>query len=82
MGQFLKAQAEGIIACDLFLIDTVFLKRIYVLFFIEHATGAVCVLGATTNPAGAWVGPAGPESADGHRGAGRTHQVPHPGSRC
>src|SRR5207248_3822656 len=53
--QFLKAQAEGILACDLFHIDTVFLKRIYVLFFIEHATRAVYVMGATTNPTGAWV---------------------------
>jgi putative transposase len=54
-GQFLKAQAEGILACDLFHVDTVFLKRIYVLFFIEHASRAVHIMGATTNPTGAWV---------------------------
>jgi hypothetical protein len=53
-GQFLKAQAEGIYAdtCDLFHVDTVFLKRVYVLFFIEHVTRAVHVMGVTTNPTG------------------------------
>jgi hypothetical protein len=54
-GQFLQAQAEGIWACDLFHIDTVFLKRIYVLFFIEHASRTVHIVGATTNPTGVWV---------------------------
>jgi putative transposase len=54
-GQFLKAQAEGIIACDLFHVDTVLFKRIYVLFFIEHATRVVHVAGVTANPTGAWV---------------------------
>ncbi len=32
-----------------------FLKRIYVLFFIEHASRTVHVMGATTNPTGPWV---------------------------
>jgi putative transposase len=36
--QFLTAPAHTILACDSFTVDTVFLKRIYVLFFLELAT--------------------------------------------
>jgi putative transposase len=43
------------LACDFFTIDTVFLKRIYVLFFIEIASRRVHLAGLTTNPHGAWV---------------------------
>ena len=53
-GQFLKARAAGVWACDLFHVDTVFLKRVYVLFFIEHASRTVHVMGTTTDPTGPW----------------------------
>ncbi|MDT0469872.1 integrase core domain-containing protein [Streptomyces gibsoniae] len=54
-GQFLQAQTDGIIACDLFHVETAFLKRIYVLFFIEHGTRLVHGAGATAYPTGSWV---------------------------
>lgn len=52
---FIRQQAAGIVACDFFSVDSAWLTRYYVLFFIEIETRRVHVCGITTNPSGAWV---------------------------
>ena len=52
---FLRQQAASMLACDFFTVETLSLRRFYVLFFIEIGSRRVHLAGCTTNPTGAWV---------------------------
>jgi transposase InsO family protein len=53
--EFLRQQAASTLACDFFTVETITLRRYYVLFFIELESRRVHLAGCTTNPTGDWV---------------------------
>ena len=53
--EFLRAQANSMMAVDFFSVETVWLERLYVLFFIEVGSRRVHLAGCTAHPDGEWV---------------------------
>src|SRR5919198_554935 len=53
--EFLRQHAATVLACDFFTVETLSLRRFYVLFFIELESRRVHLAGCTTNPTRGWV---------------------------
>jgi hypothetical protein len=53
--EFPRAQAQGVLACDFFAVETVSLRTLYVLFSIELGSRRVHLAGVTANPDCAWL---------------------------
>jgi putative transposase len=52
--EFLRAHAASVMACDFFTVETLWLGRLYVLFFIELRTRRVHLAGCSANPDDLW----------------------------
>src|SRR5262249_41285507 len=53
--QFVRAHRRSIWAVDFFTVETIWLQRLYVLFFIELGSRRVHLAGCTSNPSAPWV---------------------------
>jgi len=53
--QFLRAQAQAIMAFDFFTVETVWLRTLHVLFAIELASRRVVILGVSYHPHSSWM---------------------------
>ena len=78
---FLRAQGRTMIAVDFFTVDTVWLQRLYVLFFIELGSRRVHLAGCTPHPNATWVTQQARQFAWTLSERTRTGTVSDPGSR-
>jgi transposase InsO family protein len=53
--EFLRAQAQGVTACDFFTVETAWLRTLYVLLFIELGSRRIHLSASTVHPDAAWV---------------------------
>ena len=53
--EFLRAQAQGVIACDFFTVETAWLRTLYVLLFIELGSRRMHLSASTVRPDAVWV---------------------------
>src|SRR5205823_433961 len=52
---FLRQQAASVLPCDFLTVETAFLQRLYVLFFISLASRRIEYVACSSNPDGRWV---------------------------
>jgi putative transposase len=53
--EFLRIHRRQVLAVDFFTVDTIWLQRLYVLFFIELGSRRVHLAGCTASPTADWV---------------------------
>ena len=53
--EFIRTHRHSVLAVDFFTVETMWLERLYVLFFIELGSRRVHVAGCTANPSAPWV---------------------------
>ncbi len=78
---FLRQHRQTIVAGDLFTVDTVWLRRLYVLFFVSIGTRRVEYAACTSKPDNGMDDPAGAQPADGSRRPPPAAALPDPRPR-
>jgi putative transposase len=53
--EFVRAHRQSLLAVDFFTVETIWLQRLYLLFFIELGSRRVHMAGCTANPSAPWV---------------------------